>query len=187
MSPVRSAVAAHTDEGLERALERSVFSDDSDAVQQLEARIAAAEAVSGRRKAINSAFRRAPGADRTAKLAALLASGQISSEEALAIAHHFEICHWEDRPFPTYSLSNLRTAIARDRRRLEEVRTRSQCTEAADRDGLHVERLPDGRCRVTFAQKPNREVLGALRAAGYRWGQGSWTGPAEKLPAGLDC
>jgi len=37
-------------------------------------------------------------------------------------------------------------------------------------------------CRVTFAEKPAREILDALRAADYRWGAGSWTGRADALP-----
>ena len=36
--------------------------------------------------------------------------------------------------------------------------------------------------RVTFAEKPEREILDALRAAGFSWGGGSWTGSKAKLP-----
>ena len=37
--------------------------------------------------------------------------------------------------------------------------------------------------RVTFAEKPDREILDALRAAGFGWGGGSWCGKRENLPA----
>src|SRR5690606_1472040 len=37
--------------------------------------------------------------------------------------------------------------------------------------------------RVTFAEKPERSVLSALKAAGFRWRGGSWIGERAKLPA----
>ena len=38
--------------------------------------------------------------------------------------------------------------------------------------------------RVTFAEKPERAVLDALRTVGFRWGGRSWVGGREKLPGG---
>ena len=37
-------------------------------------------------------------------------------------------------------------------------------------------------CRVTFSEKPEREVLNALRGAGFRWGAGSWSGRLDAVP-----
>ena len=37
-------------------------------------------------------------------------------------------------------------------------------------------------CRVTFAEKPERAILDALRAAGYQWGGGHWSGKHDALP-----
>lgn len=37
--------------------------------------------------------------------------------------------------------------------------------------------------RVTFAEKPDRAVLDALRNAGFSWSRGSWYGYRAKLPA----
>ena len=39
--------------------------------------------------------------------------------------------------------------------------------------------------RVTFAEKPAREVLDALRATGFRWDGGSWVGERSKLPEAI--
>lgn len=36
---------------------------------------------------------------------------------------------------------------------------------------------------ITFAEKPEREVIDALKAAGFRWGAGSWAGYGDTLPA----
>lgn len=174
-------------DGLERALDRSVFSDDVDAVAQLEARIAERASELERRKAINKAFKTAEGADKAAKFAALVANGTVDAREAVEIADTFAICPWVDRPFPPYSISNLRANITRDQKRLEEVQARQQRTEAAESspDGMQVVDLGNGYSRITFAEKPAREMLDALRAAGYRWGQGSWIGPSAELPAGV--
>jgi hypothetical protein len=37
--------------------------------------------------------------------------------------------------------------------------------------------------RITFAEKPERAVLDALKAAGFRWGNGSWVGRRDAIPA----
>lgn len=39
--------------------------------------------------------------------------------------------------------------------------------------------------RVTFPEKPDREVLDSLRAAGFRWGAGSWVGRRDAVPASV--
>ena len=38
---------------------------------------------------------------------------------------------------------------------------------------------------MTFAEKPERTILDALRAAGFRWGGGAWIGERAKLPEGV--
>lgn len=174
-------------DGLERALNRSVFSDDVDAVAQLEARIAERTAQLERRKAINKAFKKASGADKTAKLAALESAETVTREEAAGIARFFYLADWASVPFPPYAISNLRANIARDVKRLEEVKGRQQRTEAAESSpgGVQIVDLGNGYSRVTFAEKPAPDVLDALWAAGYRWGQGSWTGPSTSLPEGI--
>lgn len=174
-------------DGLERALDRSIFSDDVDAVAQLEARIAERTARLERMKAINKAFRAAEGENAAAKLTALVRAGQATEDEAGEAVKLFFLCPWEKAPFPPYSINNLRADITRNQKRLEEVRARQQRTEAAESspDSVTVDDLGNGYSRVTFAEKPNREMLDALRAAGYRWGQGSWTGPSAGLPEGI--
>lgn len=172
-------------DGLERALNRSVFSDDLDAVAALEARIAERTAALERMKAINKAFRAAEGENAAAKLTALVRAGQATEDEAGEAVKLFSLCPWEKAPFPTYAISNLRADITRNVKRLEEIKTRQQRAEAAESspDGVTVEDFGNGYVRVTFAEKPERYVLDALRAAGYRWRQGSWTGPSASLPA----
>ena len=168
--------------GLAAQLDRTVFSDDGNAIEALQARIAEREAESARRKAINAAFKKAPGVDTAAKLAGMVRAGAISESEGVAIAGHFARCHWETRPFPAYSLTNLGANIRRDKERIKEIEQRQARSARAESAGGVVIEGAEW-VRVTFAEKPEHEVLEALRAAGFRWGGGSWSGERSKLPA----
>ena len=59
--------------------------------------------------------------------------------------------------------------------------TRERLERAAA--GVVIDYFCDDRiARVTFAEKPEREILTALKAAGYRWQKCCWSGEAAKLP-----
>ncbi len=162
-------------DGLEAHLDRSVFSDDANAVEQLEARIAENEATRDRMKEVNRLYKKgdaaglaALGLDIEALRARLTAAGP----------------YWGDRPHLAYELTNLGARIRADRERVEAIKARQARTAAADAapGGVVVEGS-GAWVRVTFAEKPAREVLEALKAAGFRWGGGSWVGERAKLPA----
>jgi chromosome segregation ATPase len=181
-----SRLASHHEQraaGIAAQLERSVFSDDDDAVEALEARIAEREAQVAHRKAVNAAFKKALG-DTPARFAALVASGLMSRAEALSIAGTMARNSYE-RPFPSYSLTNLNANIRRDRERIAELQRRQARTQDAQaQGGVKLEGVGEY-VRVTFAEKPAREVLEALREAGFRWGAGSWVGERTRLPAAV--
>jgi hypothetical protein len=180
-------------DGLEHQLATSIFSDDADALDQLAEKIAAGERRRERMKEINAAFRKAPGADKAAKLAALVAAGTITEDEGLGIARTFAIAHWEKAPFPSYALTNLGANIRRMEERVEEIKRRQQRAAEADAAGgvvvvdLGATEGGAAYVRVTFADKPDRSILDELRAAGFRWGGGSWVGLREKLPASVQA
>ena len=162
-------------DGLEAQLERSVFSDDADAVEQLEARVAEHEAKRDRMKEVNRLFKKgdaaglaALGLDLNALKAKLAAAGP----------------YWGDRPHLAYELMNLGARIRADRERIEAVKARQARVAAAEAApaGMVVEGTGDW-VRVTFAEKPARGVLDALKATGFRWAAGSWIGERSKLPA----
>jgi len=161
--------------GIERALERSVFSDDADAVEKLEVRIAENEAKRDKMKLVNKLFKKGD--------AEGLAALGLNLESLKArLAGQFS---WDQQPFAKFELTNLGARIRADRERIEEVKARSaRATKAEEAGGVVVEGTGDY-CRVTFAEKPEREVLDALKAAGFVWGGGSWTGLREKLPAAV--
>lgn len=180
-------MARHHEEkaaGLERQLERSIFSDDEDAPERIRERIAELEESRAQVKAVNAAWRKAgkPAPDDTEgwrKVADLLGR---SDNDLHRIRADMARDPLNRGPFPSYVLSNLGGNIGRLRKRLETIeaqRGRSERAEAAG--GVVIE--GDEWVRITFAEKPAREVLTALKAAGFRWGAGSWMGRREGIPA----
>lgn len=177
-------------DGLATQLERSVFSDDDDAIEQLEARIAEREAARDHGKRINAAWRKAGKPDPLDPEAWDAFAAKVGKEDAAFAERGLRFQRRADAPGlftwakpydPKYDGANLR----RDRERIEEIQRRQKATERAEAaGGVTIERRGEdgGWCRVTFAEKPEREILNALRAAGYSWGGGCWSGRTEYLP-----
>ena len=166
--------------GLEGQLDRSVFSDDADAIEQLEARIAEHEATRDRMKRVNALYKKGDAAGLAA-----LGLNLDSIKAKLAAAGPY----WGDRPHLAYELTNLGARIRSDRERIEQIKARQgRSAQAEQAGGVLIEVKPEwnGYCRVTFAEKPERAVLDALKAAGFTWGAGHWSGPRASLPAGID-
>lgn len=163
--------------GIADQLDRSIFSDDPDALDQLQARIVELEAERERRKAANKAYTKG-GWD---AVAAVLPPDQ------LARAHRsMAACPYERVPFPPYSLQNLGARIRTAKKRIEEVkREQARRAEAEAAPGGLLVKIVGDWSRVTFAEKPDRATIDALKAAGFRWAAGSWHGPAAGLPPTL--
>jgi hypothetical protein len=158
--------------GIERQLEHSVFTDDADAIEQLEARIAVNEAERDRRKKVNTLYRKGD--------AEGLAALGLNLESLTAEIQ--KLHSWDRQPYPAYSLTNLGARIRSDRERIAEVKRRRALAEKAEAaGGVMVEEFGEY-VRVTFAEKPERSTIEALKAAGFYWGAGSWTGKKEALP-----
>jgi hypothetical protein len=177
---------------LEAALERTIFDDDQDAIERLEERAAAREAEAEHCKFVNAQFKRMKramakggGGYGTAKvLAELVRLAVVTEAEGVQIAKTMALCPWESAPHPGYHLTNLRASIRRDRDRIEQIKARREAGARAEAaGGVEIKDVGNGAVLVTFAEKPEREILDALKAAGFWWGKGSWYGPKDKLPA----
>ena len=171
-------------DGLAQQLERSIYSDDPDAVEALEAKAADLARERDRRKQINATWRRLKG-DHAARLVELVRLGMLTEKEATEHACTFALCPYEKQPFPPYSLTNLGATIRKARERVEEIKRQQQEQQRCeDAGGVVVTRgLDGGYCTVRFAEKPARGVLDALRAAGFWWSRGAWAGKESALPA----
>jgi hypothetical protein len=162
---------------IDSRLKRTIFSDDTDAAENLKKRIADRERVVVRMKFVNKAH------------ATFLKTGSlpegVSESESEKIRNYKPSYTWEPHPFPPYAVTNLRNQIAADRKRLamvQQMATRSAAAKEAS-EGVLIE---GGEfVRVTFAEKPPREILDELKAAGFRWSGGGWNGYRAKLPASV--
>jgi hypothetical protein len=160
--------------GLEAQLDRSIFSDDENAIAELEARIAEHEAKRARMVKVNALYRK----------------GDAAGLEALGL--NLEIlrakletagAYWGKAPHLPYEMSNLGGRIKADRERIKAIRIRTERTAAAQASANGITIEGQDYISVTFAEKPSRATLEALKGAGFVWRQGSWHGYRAKLPA----
>lgn len=165
-------------DGLATQLDSSIFSDDHDAIEQLEARIAEREAERDRWKAYNASCRKGE------PDASLLDEHQRKNIESTA-----RVCPafiGKKGQAPSYILTNLGGVIRNDKKRIEQIKCRVRNAQiAADAGGVFITK-PDatyGYCRVVFAEKPDWSILKALKAADFTWGSGHWHGKHDSLPA----
>lgn len=163
--------------GLADQLERSIFSDDANAIEALEARIAEYEAKAERYATMNAAWRKHKG-----DVSALVASGLFTRALAETYAETMRQCPWLKSPMETTS---LRAHIRTDRERITVIQARQRRSENAEASGgVSIE---GGQfVRVTFAEKPERQVIDGLKAAGFAWNGGGWIGYRVRLPEEID-
>lgn len=170
------ALAAHhrsRADGLAAQLDASVYSDDDDAIEALETRIAESEAKRERWKQINREMRKGDGWP--ARI-----TPPLTEHEKRVVLDYAR--YSASKGIPSFALTNLGASIRRDRQRIEEIRERRAREQRAEASGgVTIE--GDRWVTITFAEKPERDVLTALKAAGFRWAGGCWRGEREKIPA----
>ena len=173
----------HTEkaEGLSDYLDRTIFDDDPDAIEKIEARLAALEKSQQVMVAANKVCRnkKLTPAEKIAALVELGMSEQIANDTL------YPVRDWQSPGFPSYALQNNNANIRRYRERLESLKRRKTLVERAEsaESGVVIDYIGNGNyARVTFAEKPERDILNALKAAGYRWNKCCWVGDADKLP-----
>jgi hypothetical protein len=167
--------------GLEHQLDRTVFDDDDDAIEKLEARAAEAERSAEQMNAINKAWRKTKGTVEE-RVAAMVAGGAMSERHGKVLADTMKLAPWLKTPFDA---TNLRAAARRDRQRIDEIKMQREKQEKARARGVLVLEYGATGVEVTFCERPTDEVLDALRAAGFVWRRPSWHGrkPAEPTEA----
>lgn len=110
----------HAADAIEAELRASIYSDDDDAIERLEERIAGLEAERERWKAYNAACRKAK--RRTTEALAHLDEGQRRSIETTARVQAYALGKHGEAP--RYVLANLGANINRQRKRLQQLRSR---------------------------------------------------------------
>ena len=148
-----------------------ISSDDPQAVEKLEAKLAALEKHQEMMKAANAAIRMKDPAKGDAKLAEL---GY--TPEDIAKLREPDFCGRIG--YPAYLLQNNNANIRRIRGRIEELKKRSENTpEGWEFDGGRVVmNTTENRLQIIFDGKPDADVRTELKGEGFRWApsQGAW-------------
>lgn len=167
-------------DGLAHQLDTTIFSDDAKAIEALEARIAKREREAEGYVSLNKAWRKAKG-----NVYAFAELAAITVPAAQHLAEQIERQYsWDRQPIPGYRLGNLRASIRHDQERIKQLKARIARSEKAESvGGILVQ--GDRYVSVTFAEKPDRAIIDALKAAGFIWSGGSWHGYRNNLPETL--
>ena len=179
-------MAAHHREvagGIADQLDRSIFSDDDDAIEALEQRVAGLEDERQHMKDINKAikaFQKRTGKANKDLTSADLAECGCTVEDVKKFWP--DLYGWR---FPPYALQSLGGNIKRNRDRIVSLRRQAAVADEASATTNGVLILGDEFVNVVFAEKPDREILDELKAAGFSWGGGKWMGYRERLPASV--
>ena len=148
-----------------------ISSDDPQAVEKLEARLAALEKNQEMMKAANAAIRMKDPAKGDAKLAEL---GYTPEDIAKLRAPDF--CGRIG--YPAYELQNNNANIRRIRGRIAELKKRTENTpEGWEFDGGRVVvNTAENRLQIIFDGKPDADIRTELKGEGFRWApsQGAW-------------
>lgn len=148
-----------------------ISSDDPQAVEKLEAKLAALEKHQELMKAANVAIRMKDPTEGDAKLAEL---GY--TPEDIAKLREPDFCGRIG--YPAYLLQNNNANIRRIRGRIEELKKRTENTpEGWEFDGGRVVvNTTENRLQIIFDGKPDADIRTELKGDGFRWApsQGAW-------------
>ncbi len=165
-----------------------ISSDDPQAVEKLEAKLAALEKHQELMKAANVAIRMKDPTEGDAKLAEL---GY--TPEDIAKLREPDFCGRIG--YPAYLLQNNNANIRRIRGRIEELKKRTENTpEGWEFDGGRVVvNTTENRLQIIFDGKPDADIRTELKGEGFRWApsQGAWqrqlTDNAMRVARRLKC
>lgn len=138
-----------------------VSSDDPDAIEKLEARVAKLEDNHARMKSANALVRKQ---DRTGLAAAGYTEEEIEGLFTPDFAGRLG--------FPSYAITNNSANIRRIRDRIAYLRKMSAQAALAPIVGQGwtiTDDVDENRVLIAFDEKPDRTMLDALKAAGFRW------------------
>ncbi len=173
-------------EGLARQLETTIFSDDENAIEKLEAKIKNLEQLQEEMKTANRIMRNVRTSDEQ-KAAELKKLGL--SDDSIKSLLEPPMFSYQQRGFPAYALTNNNANIRRLKERIEDIKRRQERQQAAadTPNGVKLETFKGQwseteYCRVTFAEKPDYSIIKDLKANGFYWQAGCWHGEVEKLP-----
>lgn len=147
-----------------------ISADDPQAIQKLEAKLEKLQSAQDTMKAVNAYYRK----HKTLDGCPALSAERIEKMKAEMSSQW----HIEDKPYPSWALSNNNAEIRRVKGRIAEL-TRKQETAYAgwEFDGGTVEaNREDNRLQIFFEEKPDEKTRETLKESGFRWSPkaGAW-------------
>ena len=147
-----------------------ISADDPQAVQKLEAKLEKLQAAQDTMKAVNAYYR---------KHKTLDGCPNLSAERIEAMkAEMSSQWHIEDKPYPSWALSNNNAEIRRIKGRIAELTKKQETAYAGwEFDGGKVEtNKEDNRLQIFFEEKPDEKTRETLKENGFRWSPkaGAW-------------
>ena len=147
-----------------------ISADDPQAIQKLEAKLEKLQSAQDTMKAVNAYYRKHKTLDGCPNLSAERIEkmkGEMSSQ-----------WHIEDKPYPSWALSNNNAEIRRIKGRIAELTKKQETAYAGwEFDGGTVEaNREDNRLQIFFEEKPDEKTREALKGNGFRWSPkaGAW-------------
>ena len=147
-----------------------ISADDPQAVQKLEAKLEKLQSAQDTMKAVNAYYRKHKTLDGCPNLSAERIEkmkGEMSSQ-----------WHIEDKPYPSWALSNNNAEIRRIKGRIAELTKKQETPYAGWKfDGGTVEaNREDNRLQIFFEEKPDEKTREVLKENGFRWSPkaGAW-------------
>ena len=147
-----------------------ISADDPQAIQKLEAKLEKLQAAQDTMKAVNAYYRKHKTLDGCPNLSAErieAMKGEMSSQ-----------WHIEDKPYPSWALSNNNAEIRRIKGRIADLTKKQETAYAGwEFDGGMVEaNKEDNRLQIYFEEKPDEKTRETLKENGFRWSPkaGAW-------------
>ena len=147
-----------------------ISADDPQAIQKLEAKLEKLQTAQDTMKAVNAYYR---------KHKTLDGCPNLSAERIEAMkAEMSSQWHIQDKPYPSWALSNNNAEIRRIKGRIAELTKKQETAYAGwEFDGGTVEmNREDNRLQIFFEEKPDEKTREALKENGFRWSPkaGAW-------------
>ena len=161
------------------ASNHAISSDDPDAVEKLEAKLAKLQAAQERDKELNAWYRK----HKTMKGC----PGITGEDAASADAQLAEMREGIRRPVPAWQLSNRNGEIKRIKDRLAQLRKVDEMehTEIEFDGGMIITNEDVNRVQILFDEKPDDATHSKLKSNGFRWSrtEGAWQ--TQRTPQNL--
>jgi len=144
---------------------RSISSDDPEAIQKLETKISQLESNQSFMKKVNNAHAKYIKNQDESVLS------EFDEKWQLKIKNYVPPYSWEKHPFPPYALQNNNQNISACKKRLESLK-QSQVTESSEKyfgDIKLIENADLNRIQIIFPGKPDQNTRTHLKNHGFRW------------------